>query len=138
MSILCLAQSGPPITDAPSPESAYFILLMIGALLSIGLLVVIGLVVAWRHYIQRQQELEFEHEDRMADLPRADAWSTAAQRMDPPDADPDEAHIAHDIEPDDRVEDEDNFETQDDEEDDEDDFPFDRDDEDEEGPFDRA
>ncbi len=117
MRILWLAQSVAPTTNSPGPEAGLFSLLLIGALLSIGLLVLIGLIAAWRNYIQRQQDLEFEHEQRMADLPKPDAWSTAAQRMDPPQAEPNEAHIAKDNGP------EDNFDSQD--PDDDDDFPFD-------------
>ncbi len=140
MRILWLAQSAAPTADPPGPEAGLFSLLLIGALLGIGLLVLIGLIAAWRNYIQRQRELEIEHEDRMADLPRPDAWSTAAQRIDPPEAESDEAHIAPGTDPQERFEEEDTFDTQD-PDDDDDEFPFDLDgneDDDDEGPLGQA
>lgn len=142
MCIVWLAQSVHP--DPDSAGAGLFSLLLIGALLGIGLLVLIGLIAAWRNYIQRQSELDIEHEERQADLPRPDAWSTAAQRMDPPDAGPDEAHVGPGVDPDDSFNHE---EPRDDppqgpdldDDDDEDDFPFDRDDEDDDdGPIDRV
>jgi hypothetical protein len=134
---LCLAQSAPKTPTPPGPEAGLFSLLLIGALLSIGLLVLIGLIAAWRNYISRQRDLEFEHEQRMANLPKPDAWSTAAQRLDPPESDSSQAHIAHDDNPEDRYTDQD-----DDEDDEDDDFPFDingkDDNDDDDGPIGRA
>lgn len=113
-----------------------FSLLLIGALLMIGLLVLIGLLAAWRNHLYRQRELEFEHEQRMSDVPRPDAWSTAAQRMEPPETEPGEAHITHD-EPSDEgyMEPPDNDPDEDDDE-----FPFDidGDDDDDDGPIGRS
>lgn len=136
MCTLWLAQAGTTIPKQASPEGGLFSLLLIGALLLIGLLVLIGLIVAWRNYINRQRELESEHEERMADVPRPDAWSTSAQRLNAPDTEPGEAHIAHE-EPGPPGY------TEDDEPDDEDDeFPFDLDgggdDSDDDGPIGRA
>ncbi len=142
MYFVCLAQSAPPSPPPPGPETLLFSLLLIGALLGIGLLVLVGLVAAWRNYIQRQHELEIEHEERTADLPRPDAWSTAAQRIDAPDADPDEAHIPPGTSPEDSFAGEIDPDAQDfdpdDENDDEDDFPFDLnndEDDDDDGPL---
>ncbi len=141
MYFVCLAQSAAPIKPPNGPEAGLFSLLLIGALLGIGLLVLIGLIAAWRNYIQRQRELEIDHEERMADLPRPDAWSTAAQRIDAPEAEPDEAHIASDANPENGFTGEDNPEAQDidpDDEDEDDEFPFnfDGDDEDDDdGPM---
>ena len=124
MRILWLAQSAQPLATSHSPESGYFIILLISALLAIGLLVLIGLIVAWRNNIQRQREIEADHDERMSNLPHADAWSTAAQRMDPPESEPDEAHIAPDP-----YGQEENFDPQN-EDDEDDDFPFDTNDDD--------
>ncbi len=138
MRILWLAQILQPKTQPADPGAGLFSLLLISALLGIGLLVLIGLIVAWRNYIQRQQELEIEHEERMADLPHPDAWSTSAQRIDTPDAEPSEAHIAQDDHPNN------DFTHQDDpDEDEDDDFPFDLNndddnDDDNDGPIGRA
>lgn len=137
MSILWLAQAAQPKTNQASPEGGLFSLLLISALLLIGMLVLIGLIVAWRNHIRRQRELEYEHEERMADVPRADAWSTAAQRIDAPEADPDEAHIAHEEPPPEGYAEDDEPE-----DDDDDEFPFDldggEDDDDDDGPIGRA
>jgi len=137
MCILWLAQAAQPSSTLPSPERGLFSLLLIGALLMIGLLVLIGLIAAWRNHIHRQIELEYDREERMADIPRPDAWSTAAQRIDAPEAEPDEAHIEHEEPPPQGY-------AQDDEPEDEDDdeFPFDidggDDDGDDDGPIGRA
>ncbi len=135
MCILWLAQAAKPKLNQASPEGGLFSLLLISALLLIGLLVLIGLIAAWRNYLNRQRELDFEHDERMADVPRPDAWSTAAQRINAPDAEPDEAHIAHEEPPPEGY-------TEDDEPEDEDDdeFPFDMDgdDDDDDGPIGRA
>jgi len=141
MYFVCLAQSTTPITPPNGPGAGLFSLLLIGALLLIGLLVLVGLIAAWRNYIQRQRELEIDHEERMADLPRPDAWSTAAQRIDAPDAEPDEAHIASGPDPDDGFDAETNPEGQnidpddDDEEDDGFPFDFDGEEDDDDGPL---
>jgi len=136
MYFLCLAQSAPTTSSPPGPEAGLFSILLIAALSGVGLLVLIGLVAAWRNYIQRQQDLEIEHEERLADLPRPDAWSTAAQRIDPPDDDPDQAHIAPSENPEDLYTDDDAQDI-DPDEDDDDDFPFNldgNDDDDDDGP----
>ena len=129
-------------------DKAMVMLLLIVALVGLGILLVIALLAAWRNYIQRQRDIEFEHDEREADLPRPDAWSTAAQRMDPPDADPDEAHIGPNVDPDNGFDEQQSpngprqgHDFEDDEDDDEDDFPFDRgedDEDDDDGPLGQA
>ncbi len=141
--LVTLAQAGQKATGAIAPEDRAMIhLMLIGAILGVGLLVVIGLVAAWRNYNQRQREIEEAREEREADLPRPDAWATAAQRIEPQDAGPDEAHVSsYEDEPRDagRGFDDGDGDGEDDEDDDEDDFPFDRDeDEDDDGPIGRA
>ena len=128
-----------PALGAINPKDKALInLLLIIAILGIGLLVVIGLLIAWRNLINRQREMEAEHEMRDPGLPHADAWSTAAQRMNPPEVGPDEAHLSMQSDP---GPDEDGPPF-DDDSDEDDEFPFDRDDDfdddDDEGPFDRA
>ncbi len=135
MCTLWLAQAVESKPKLASPEGGLFSLLLIGALLLIGMLMLIGLIIAWRNYMNRQRELEYEHEERMADIPRPDAWSTSAQRIDPPEAEPGEAHVAHEEPGPEGY-------TEDDEPDDEDDeFPFDLDgdeDGDDDGPIGRS
>jgi len=136
MCILWLAQAVQSKPNQASPEGGLFSLLLIGALLAIGLLVLIGLIAAWRNHLNRQRELEFDREERLANVPRPDAWSTAAQRIDAPDAEPGEAHIAHEEPPPEGY-------TEDDEPEDDDEFPFDTDgdddfDDDDDGPIGRA
>lgn len=137
-----LAQTGQKASSSITPEDKAIInLMLIGAILGIGLLVVIGLVAAWRNYNQRQREIEEAREEREADLPRPDAWATAAQRIDPQEAGPDEAHVSsYEDEPrDDDPGFDDGDDDGDDDDDDGDDFPFDRDDdEDDDGPIGRA
>jgi len=143
MILSSLAQAVTPASNSITPEDKALInLLLIAAVLGIGLLVVLGLMIAWRNLILRQREVEAEHDLREDDLPHPDAWSTAGQRIDPPQAEPDEAHISQGIDP--RYEeDEDPFaqdpEDEDGDDEEEDDFPFDRgDDDDDQGPFDKA
>lgn len=140
-----LAQSASGMVHQIAPQDKALIhLMLIGAVLAVGLLMVIGLLVAWRNYNRRQRELDEARLEREADLPRPDAWATAAQRIAAEDAGPDEAHVAH--EPADPNEDEQDPSApdfgepdEDEEDDDEDDFPFDTgDDEDDDGPIGRA
>lgn len=137
---LILGQAGNsnPVQIAPQ-DRALIHLLLIVAILGIGLLMVIGLIAAWRNHIQRQREIEQEHEERDNDLPRPDAWATAAQRIGPEDADPDEAHVSPYLAEDEPEDDRLNEDT--DEDDDDDDFPF-RDqedgDDDDDGPIGRS
>lgn len=138
--LVTLAQAGSkPVSSIPPEDKAMIHLMLIGAIFGIGVLVVIGLVAAWRNYNQRQREIEAAREEREADLPRPDAWATAAQRIEPQDADPDEAHVSsYEDEPRD---DEQGFVEGEDEDDEDDDFPFDRDDDedgDDDGPIGRA
>lgn len=116
-----------------APEDKAIInLILILAILGIGLLMVIGLIAAWRNHLQRQREIEQDHEDRENDLPRPDAWATAAQRIEPDDASPDEAHVSPYIDEDQPNAYEPDGNT--DDEDEDDDFPFhDQDDDDGEG-----
>ncbi len=102
-------------------DKAIINLLLILAILGIGLLMVIGLIAAWRNHLQRQREIEQDHDERDNDLPRPDAWATAAQRIGPDDANPDEAHVSPYLEEDkpDARPDEDT-----DDEDGDDEFPF--------------
>lgn len=128
-----------PIKIAPENKALISLYLMI-ALLGVGILMIIGLVIAWRNHIQRQREIEQDREERDADLPRADAWATAAQRIHADDTGPDEAHVTP--YPDDEYQPgpsrEDQLDEEDDE-DDEDDFPFTDDDgDDDEGPIGRS
>jgi len=142
MILSSLAQAIDPVANSINPgDKALINFLLIAAILGIGLLVVLGLLIAWRNLIQRQREMEAEHEMREEGLAHPDAWSTAGQRIEPQDAGPNEAHVSQEpgLGPE---EDRDPFEDDDDDDDDEDDFPFDRDDEDDDdddqGPFDRA
>lgn len=137
--ILAQASQTNAIQVAPQ-DKALIHLMLIVAILGIGLLMVIGLVAAWRNYIQRQRDLEQDHEDRDNNLPRPDAWATAAQRIGPDDANPDEAHVSAYSDEDEPYED--TPEGDEDEDEDDDDFPFrdPNDDEggDDEGPIGRA
>ncbi len=149
MLIWLLAQASRPDPPPITPEDRALVnLLLIIALLGLGILLIIELLAAWRNLLQRQREMESEHEDREADLPHPDAWQTAAQRLGIPGPGPDEAHIKtqNDIEHDMGWEDdEDNPKGQEpgadeDEEDDGDDFPFGDDEgkDDDPGPIGRA
>lgn len=138
-----LAQTGQRAVSVIAPEDKAMIhLMLIIAVLGVGLLMVIGLVAAWRNYNQRQREIEEAREEREADLPRADAWATAAQRIAPQDAGPDEAHVSsYEDQAGDTGQGFDADDNPDDEEDHGDDFPFDRDDdedEDDDGPIGRS
>lgn len=138
MLLYLLAQAQTATTRQIAPEDKALIhLMLIGVVLTVGLLMVIGLLIAWRNYNQRQRDLDMAREERDADVPRPDAWATAAQRIESEDSGPDEAHVSHEEPQDDQ--DTGFDEPDDEEEDDEDDFPFNTgDDEDDDGPIGRA
>lgn len=139
MLMYLLAQAGPTTTRHIAPEDKALIhLMLIGVVLAIGLLMVIGLLIAWRNYNQRQRDLDIAREEREADVPRPDAWATAAQRIESDDSGPDEAHVSQEPEEPPGGQDP-GYGDMDDEDDDEDDFPFDTgDDDDDDGPIGRA
>lgn len=91
--LICLLAQTKQKLIAPEEQSQIYMYLMI-VLLGIGILMVVGLIGAWRNHLRRQRDIEQEHEDRDSDQPRPDAWATAAQRLEPEDVSPDEAHVS--------------------------------------------
>jgi hypothetical protein len=138
MFIRLLAQASSSSDKLIAPQDRALIsLVLIVALLGLGVLMTIGLIAAWRNHNRRQREIEQEHAERENDLPRPDAWATAAQRMSPEDAAPDEAHISgFPAEEDDDARPGADGNYPDEDDDDGDDFPFaDDNDDDDDGPI---
>jgi len=136
--LLAQSQTNTPDLYATQEESLIYLYLII-FMLGMAVLMVIGLLMSWRRHNQRQREIELSREERDVEVPRPDAWATSAQRMEPEDVGPDEAHISGMPEEDDPDDTQrpDDFDP---DEDDGDDFPFDTgdDDDDSDGPIGRA
>ncbi len=128
---LAQAQNAAKQSQISAHDRAWISLILIASLLGIGLLVMIGLLAAWRNQLKRQREIEEAHEERDNDMPRADAWATAAQRISPEDTGPDDAHVSPYLEDDEPEAGQAGGYGEDEEEEDDDDFPFGRDDDDE-------